>query len=279
MTLKNYCSNIIKLALVILLGFSCRQCYSQNNSFANAYAHNDYWHKHPLYDALNNGFTHVEADVYLREGKMVVTHILPMFNMNKTLEKLYLDPLQSCINGTNEKAVCPNFPIMLMIDIKSEANSTYKALKVIFNKYSSILSSYNNGVFTPRQITVVITGHKPVALIKSETNRMAFIDEDLMHVKQDTLTHRLYETASCKYSKIINWDGKGQFPDKERVNLCAYVAKAHQLGEKVRLWDSPENPVVWNELLLCGVDLINTDKLPELKAFLTKRMATIAALK
>src|SRR6478672_5812077 len=31
---------------------------------ANAHAHNDYEHARPLYDALDQGFTSVEADVY-----------------------------------------------------------------------------------------------------------------------------------------------------------------------------------------------------------------------
>ncbi|WP_317193247.1 hypothetical protein [Mucilaginibacter segetis] len=46
------------------------------------------------------------------------------------------------------------------------------------------------------------------------------------------------------------------------------MALAHKFGKRVRLWASPENTAVWKELLSCGVDLINTDKLAELKKFL-----------
>ena len=155
-----------------------------------------------------------------------------------------------------------------MIDIKSDADKTYEALEVLLDKYKSILSGYDNGVYTQRQVTVVITGHKPYELIRAQKNRLAFIDEDLMEVKQDTLSKNLYQTASCKFSHLLKWDGKGSLSPFERQRLRTYVMMAHRFGKKVRLWASPENETVWRELLNCGVDLINTDKLVQLKNFL-----------
>ena len=55
-----------------------------------------------------------------------------------------------------------------------------------------------------------------------------------------------------------------------------YVAKAHLQGKKVRLWASPENKVVWAELLKCNVDLINTDKLGALRNFLISELSLTA---
>ena len=66
----------------------------------------------------------------------------------------------------------------------------------------------------------------------------------------------------------VQWKGDGPMPDDQRQKLCAYVNMAHKYGKKVRLWASPENDRVWAELLKCGVDLINTDKLARLKMFL-----------
>jgi hypothetical protein len=76
--------------------------------------------------------------------------------------------------------------------------------------------------------------------------------------------------SSCKYSKVLKWTGNGSIPENERERLCTYVIMAHKFGKKVRLWASPENDIVWQELLKCGVDLINTDKLATLKNFLLK---------
>jgi hypothetical protein len=89
-----------------------------------------------------------------------------------------------------------------------------------------------------------------------------------MQVAQDTLTKNVYQTASCRYSRLLKWNGEGSLPLAERQRLCRYVAMAHKFGKRVRLWASPENTIVWKELLNCGVDLINTDKLVELKNFL-----------
>lgn len=263
-----HCQKHLKLFLFSLLILISNKAYPQNYSLLNAFAHNDYWHKRPLYDALDNGYTHIEADIYLRGGKLVVAHLLPIFKKQKTLERLYFQPLADCIAGKNQTA-CAAYPVMLMIDIKSDANRTYEALQVLLEKYRSIISGYESGQFIQRQITVVLTGHKPYELLKSQQNRLAFIDEDLMRVKQDTLSKNVYQTASCKYSRMLKWRGEGAVPPSEHERLCAFVMIAHKFGKKVRLWASPENEEVWKELLSCGVDLINTDKLLVLRDFLT----------
>ncbi len=256
------------LTLLLLPIFISLKAYPQNISLPNAYAHNDYWHKRPLYDALDNGFTHIEADIYLRDGQLVVAHLLPRLRMQKTLDSLYLKPLASCINGSNREFTCPDYPVMLMIDIKSAAGSTYIALRQLLEKYRPLLSSCKDGVFKQGKITIVLTGHKPVELLRKETDRIAFVDEDLMQVQKDTINQNFYETASCRYSRMLDWIGEGPIPLKQHEHLCEFVRAAHHLGKKVRLWASPENKAVWNELLNCGVDLINTDQLDNLKNFL-----------
>ncbi|MGN6180081.1 MAG: phosphatidylinositol-specific phospholipase C/glycerophosphodiester phosphodiesterase family protein [Mucilaginibacter sp.] len=256
------------LAILLLPIFISLKAYPQNISLPNAYAHNDYWHARPLYDALDDGFTHIEADIYLRHGRLVVAHLLPGLRMHKTLDSLYLKPLADCINGTNRTITCPDYPIMLMIDIKSGSKSTYIALRKLLEKYRPLLSSCNNGEYKQGKITVVLTGHKPVNLLRKETDRIAFVDEDLLQACTDTINRDFFKTASCRYSRMLNWIGTGPMPLAEREHLCAYVSAAHRLGEKVRLWASPEKKIVWQELLNCGVDLINTDQLDNLKNFL-----------
>lgn len=269
-----HCFAQVALPFCLML-LSCA-AFGQNVSLENAFAHNDYSHKRPLYDALDNGFTHVEADIYLRNGRLLVAHILPMVESKGTLESLYLAPLKDCINGKNRMALQPKSPITLMVDIKSNANKTYIVLEALLQKYRSIISGYENGTYVQRQINVVITGNKPYKKLKDERNRLAFIDEDLTKTYHDTLTNNLYQTASCKYSKMLGWNGKGEMPQAQRKKLCAFVSMAHRFGKKVRLWASPENEKVWNGLLSCGVDLINTDKLAELKKFLQAKNTVYA---
>jgi len=235
----------------------------------NGFAHNDYIHKHPLLDALENGFTNVEADIFLKNGKLIVAHIFPYFKGHRTLESLYLKPLSERIAKNNGQVYAGYYsPVILMIDIKTNADNTYKVLKPLLEKYRSILSSCENGKVVYRAVTIVLSGKKPFALLENEQNRLAFIDEDLRKIPADSTSNNMFVMASCKYSKLIKWNGKDTISTTERKKLLDFVAMAHKIGAKVRLWASPEKKAVWNELLSCGVDLINTDQLVDFKNYL-----------
>ena len=205
-----------------------------------------------------------------------MAHIDPFFKKYRTLEALYLKPLAERIAANNGQVYKGyNTPIILMIDVKTGADNTYGVLKALLERYRPILSSYNHGRVFGGKITVVLSGHKPYKMIKSEDNRLAFIDEDLRKTANDTAAN-VYTMSSCKYSKILKWTGDGIMPENERERLITYVTMAHKFGKKVRLWASPENGLVWQELLKCGVDLINTDKLVTLKNFLLQHNPSYA---
>jgi len=267
----------IKTLLFVPLILTQFYCKAQSTPLLNGFAHNDYCHKRPLYDALDNGFTNIEADIFLKNNKLIVAHVFPYFKGKRTLETLYFKPLAERIAENNGKVYSNyNKPVILMIDIKTNAGNTYEALKPLLEKYRSILTSLEDGKITYRAVTVVLSGHKPYEQIGTEKDRLAFIDEDLRKVSRDTTMSNMFTMASCKYSRMLKWDGKGIFPVAERNKLCAFVALAHRMGEKVRLWASPEKKVVWDELLHCGVDLINTDKLVTLRKYLNSNTVTLA---
>src|ERR1035437_7651778 len=113
--------------IILFLLFS-HSLVAQIIALPNGHSHNDYKQKHPLTDALNNGFTSIEADVFLIKGKLIVSHIRPFFNKSKTLEALYLKPLYDSISKHNGN-VYINYkqPIILLIDIKTNASKTYFA--------------------------------------------------------------------------------------------------------------------------------------------------------
>ncbi|HTK19055.1 MAG TPA: phosphatidylinositol-specific phospholipase C/glycerophosphodiester phosphodiesterase family protein [Mucilaginibacter sp.] len=267
----------VKTLLFVSLIFSQFYCKAQSTPLLNGFAHNDYRHKRPLFDALENGFTNIEADIFLKNNKLIVAHVFPYFKGKRTLENLYFKPLSERIALNNGK-VYENYnkPVILMIDIKTNANDTYAALKPLLEKYSSILTHLEDGKVVYGAVTVVLSGHKPYDMIGSEQSRLAFIDEDLRRVSRDTTTTNMFTMASCKYSRMLKWDGKGVFPVAERNKLCTFVAIAHRMGEKVRLWASPEKKAVWDELLKCGVDLINTDRLVTLRRYLNSNTVTLA---
>lgn len=241
----------IRVSLLFLLAFvnfnTYISTYSQCGPLPNAYAHNDYWHNRPLYDALEKGFTHIEADIFLKNGHLVVAHTYPLYTNNRTLENLYLQPLQEYIEAHGNQIFAGyNCPLTLMIDIKSDANKTYRALAPILEKYKTILTSCEGDKVTYRQVSIVLTGNKPSRLVRNQENRFVFIDDDLKNMVADNLQARqnVSLTASCKYSSVLKWKGKGQLPKAQKDSLCAYVRSAHEGGKKVRLWASPEKEEV-----------------------------------
>ena len=56
--------------------------------------------------------------------------------------------------------------------------------------------------------------------------------------------------------------------DVDRAKLTEAVAKAHAHGRKIRFWATPETIETWRTLRTSGVDMINTDDLAGLEAFL-----------
>ncbi|TAE61046.1 MAG: hypothetical protein EAZ89_00925, partial [Bacteroidetes bacterium] len=77
---------------------------------AAAHAHNDYEHKRPLWDALDRGFTSVEADIWLINNELYVSHTRPVKpDSLRTLRRLYLDPLARRVSDYGG-AVYPAYP-------------------------------------------------------------------------------------------------------------------------------------------------------------------------
>jgi hypothetical protein len=246
---------------------------------AQAHAHNDYEHDRPLFDALEHGFTSVEADVWLVDGELRVAHDLEDVQPGVTLESLYLDPLQDLVRSQQGHGVYPHWDgsLQLLIDIKSEGEATYAAIEQELAEHRDIMSRYTNGTAKTGPVTAVISGNRPLATMQSQEKRFSFYDgrsADLATGKPAALM----PLVSDNWTKLFTWQGVGPMPEAERAKLRAYVAGAHTNGYSVRFWATPDMPgtardAVWNELFDAGVDHINTDDLAGLQQFLIARTA------
>jgi len=265
-------AKIIRTLLNWLLPvFMASSTQAQQIIVEQGYAHNDYLHERPLLDALESGYVNIEADVFLKHNQLIVAHWFPLFKENRTLEHLYLAPLFKYVTDHNERGFFKTYPpITLHIDIKSSPNETYLALRPLLERYRSILSSCESGIFKQGKVNIVITGRKPEALIRSEKIRLVMMDECSISPIPQNGSH-MYAMSSCRYSRVINWRGDGPLSAKDRLRLRQFAMIAHQQGKKARLWASPENDEVRKELIDCGFDYITTDKLTELKGFLSAR--------
>lgn len=254
------------LAFVFLLHAKPRAA-EELKPLARAHAHNDYEHKRPLLDALDCGFTSVEADIWLVKGELLVAHTPLQWDTKRTLEKLYLDPLRERVKANGGKVYKTGGPFYLMIDVKTEAKETYAGLAKVLEKYSDLLTVTRDGKTEVKAVTVVISGNRDPKALADQKVRYAAIDGRPVDLDGDAPTH-LVPWISQSWKVLFKWDGTGAMPDDERKKLRDLVVKAHKQGSKVRFWATPEKEAVWKELLAAEVDFLNTDKLKELEKFL-----------
>jgi Glycerophosphoryl diester phosphodiesterase family len=257
---------ILALGLVVVFGRAAADDRPAS-PLRQAHAHNDYEHARPLFDALAQGFCSVEADIYLVDGQLLVAHNRPDVKPERTLEKLYLDPLRARAKANNGQIYPGGPPFWLLIDVKTEAKATYAALHPVLECYADILSVTTDGRSERKTVTVVISGNTARDAIKNQTRRFAAIDGRPPDLDTDAPAH-LVPWVSESWTKLFKWTGEGPIPAAEKAKLREFVGKAHQQGRLVRFWATPEKAAVWEELHSAGVDLINTDKLAELRKFL-----------
>lgn len=253
------------LIIVSILAFS--SC-DQKMEVIKGHAHNDYVNENPLFDALENGFISVEADVHLIDDELYVTHDLPEeLNPALTLEALYLNPLKEHILK-NKGFVYPRYsgPFFLMIDFKSAAKPSYDKLKQILQDYLSILSVVENGVEQKGAVKILISGNRPVSEVINDEPKLVGIDGRPNDLDKE-ISNAIMPVISYNYSSFLTWDGYGEIDDNEYQKLKKLVQDTHAQQKQLRLWAIPDHENAWKFLLDNGMDLINTDHISSFRAF------------
>ncbi|KRF17646.1 hypothetical protein ASG90_04575 [Nocardioides sp. Soil797] len=227
-----------------------------------AFAHNDYARVRPLYDALAHGFTTIEVDVFLEGGQILVGHGKRDLRPHLTLESLYLEPLAALVDARGQ--IWPDQPLTLLVDVKSEARSTYLAIHDELERHRDMLTHHRRDGVLSGPVTVVVSGHTDPVLMDSQQVRLATRDGrpgDLI----DGLTW-CTSSISEKFGKLFDWKGEGTFDDGQRRGLRRLVDEIHRVGRTARFWGT--SPTMWSELADAGVDQIIADDLPALRRFL-----------
>lgn len=238
-----------------------------------AHAHNDYEHDRPLADALEHGFTSVEADVWLVDGELRVAHDAWDLDDAPTLEEAYLDPLSE-VATRGGRQIYPGYSgdVQLLIDIKSEGPATWRAVEDELEEHRQIFTRVHEGKVKDRAVEAVISGNRPREEMEAATTRYSFYDGRSTDLGTGTEAE-LMPVVSENWMTLFTWQGIGPMPAAERERLHAYVEQAHAEGYRVRFWATndiagPARESLWRELRDAGVDHINTDDLDGLEEFL-----------
>ena len=238
---------------------------SQNKREAILHSHNDYENRIPLFDALNYGFRSIEVDIHLDNNELYVAHDSNEIDKSKTLDKLYLIPLWELFKKLNADTQ-EQEPLLILIDIKTEANSTYSKLREVLAKYKEMLTTFSDYSKKNGFVTVIVSGNRPIEHMKIESPRLTALDgrlEDLGKNYNQFLIPLVSESAS----EFASFDYKGALSKTAYEELKKFVDSAHNQNRLTRLWGVPDSKVYWKLQFEIGFDLIGTNNLEELSNY------------
>jgi hypothetical protein len=266
-----------------------------------SHSHNDYLQPMPLYEALSAGFCSVEGDVHLLSSVLRLGHAIAG---TATLEDMYVKPLATLAirnGGTVFKramrlGAC--LQVTLLVDFKSvDKVATWEALEGLLELVEGqnaggladgrpIFATYDqegqpvlpltSGLVSPVRVVATGLGGNTsglVALMKARPVHRTVLDLSSPPPAGD---------ETLKYTGMISVTWPFSWPPADdaakaavRASLLQRVREAKRVGPQctVRYWNTPEDPALWEMLLAAGVDMINTDRIFTLHAYLTGRSA------
>jgi hypothetical protein len=211
------------------------------------HAHNDYEHKRPLFDALDQGFCSVEADVYLVNGELLVAHNRGDVKPERTLQALYLDPLRDRFKangghiyselgtqpalGQPLSSAAPRVEFTLLIDIKADGAAVYAKLQSLLPQYREMLTHFTDTTTKPGAITVILSGDRPRAMVAADKDRWCALDGLLSDLDANSPVH-LVPLISESWRPTFEWFSNGAISAKDKAKLQELVKRTHAQGRR-----------------------------------------------
>lgn len=238
---------------------------AQEYSSSNIHSHNDYASKLPFYEAYSNETGVIEADVFIVNNELFVAHTSKEITPQNTLKSQYLDPLSNKLKTLGGKAYPGNKPLILMIDIKTDADATLKLIAQELKTYPDLISNKN--------LKVVISGNRPSPANWKEYPDFIYFDGRLNETYTSDQLARV-EMISEDLKEITIWNGKGVMTQADAEKVQAIIKKVHNQNKKIRFWATQDNVNTWMTLMNLKVDYIGTDNVPELTHFINSIKST-----
>ncbi|MEO5649985.1 MAG: hypothetical protein ABIR03_08685 [Ginsengibacter sp.] len=244
------------IASLSINGFAQERKYT----VANTHAHNDYLHPVPFYTAWNASFGSIEADVFPVHGVLLVSHYKEALQPQRTLDSLYLEPL------LNELQKNPNRKVDMLVDIKENYKKSLQLLLQELKPLKKYLVT-NKGLNKP--VTILVSGERPPPAEYKNYPNYIFFDDDL-RTSHTPKEWKRVGLVSLSFKIYSHWNGEADLPESDRNVLIQVIDSVHHAGKKIRFWAAPDNEKSWFIQMKLDVDLIGTDKIQALSAFLSK---------
>jgi len=216
---------------------------------AKIHSHNDYLHKVPFWEAYANEAASIEADVILQGSTLYVAHEKESIKEGQTLTSLYLDPMLKA----KSLGLGAQKPIILLVDIKTEAYSTLDKVLEAIKPYGALWEDQENPF-----VKIVISGNRPKVEDYPIYPFPIFFDYQSIQ-ETSNLSLEKIELFSLSFKNFSQWNGKGRLVDEDLNKIKSVLDIVHGMGKPFRFWATPDSKTSWKALSELGVDFINTD--------------------
>jgi len=234
------------LVITMFLSFiGAGTLYSQD--LLKIHSHNDYNQTIPFWDAYANGASSIEADIFLKDNALYVAHDQENITPSRTLETLYLKPLETALKMKYKKEQ----PLFFVIDIKTDAEATLNKLISVLKKYETLTSDKN--------LKIIISGNRPNP--ETYSKYPTFIYFDFQEVGKSISKENGEKVAmvSVDFKKYSVWNGLGRLTHEDLDKVSGVITTAKNTGKPFRFWGCPDTKSAWKVFTELGVDIINTD--------------------
>jgi hypothetical protein len=226
------------------------------------HSHNDYSNNTPFYKAYTNGYNSIEADIFLVDGELLVSHSDKYLFPERTLKGMYLDPVLYALRRDTIRRLC------LLIDIKADYAKVLPKLEKDLKPLQPYLMSRDN---LKGRLKILISGNRPQGADFNKYASIFWFDDDLVYPHEPAQWARIGQ-VSLSFEKWSKWKGVGTIPEADRKRLQKTVDSVHtNTGKLVRFWGAPDTPEAWETQINFGADIIGTDKIEQLAAYLEKK--------
>lgn len=224
------------------------------------HSHNDYAKVRPFVEAYEQRADFIEADVWFRNGKLVVSHEKPetLKQVPPTLDSMYIQPIVRLFQQYKDKPSSDrDYTFALVIDVKENPAEVLPKLITMLQEH---LTCFNRSA-NAKAIQVVISGERPKINTFLDYPLLQFDGRPSEVYDQETLQR--VAMISDNFRSYSRWEGLGDIADEDRDKLKRVIKRAHSDNKPFRFWGIPDTLNGWKQLKKLGVDIINTDKVAE----------------
>lgn len=221
-----------------------------------AYAHNDYYNRQPLLDALALGYRGAEADVFRVGEELLVGHDRDETRSRNTLARLYLAPLLDRARSCGY-ILSDSTPFLLNIELKQRDLAAFRLLVTLLRKYEELFASTTRPV-----VHVTLVGWWPDTI----ADPSVWPEYLRVHVPIDGRAADVpapwpVGLVSVDYGKVLRWPGRGPIARAATETIATARRVATSYGVPIRVHHAPAQRRIYEWLVGAGITLIGSGDL------------------